>query len=174
MLLVLSIIAYAQEDVTRFLGIPVDGSKTAMIRKLEEKGFQYDPEADVLVGEFNGRDVDVHVVTNNNKVYRIVLFDAYPSDECNIKIRFNRLCGQFANNPKYISWQDFTIPEGENIAYEITVNKKRYDAVFYQKGNGMGYSKRPVWFMIADYSYGEYYIVMYYDNEYNHANGEDL
>ena len=33
--------------------------------------------------------------------------------------------------------------------------------------------KKPVWFRICE-SYGEYYITMYYDNEYNHANGEDL
>ena len=33
--------------------------------------------------------------------------------------------------------------------------------------------KKPVWFTICE-SYGEYYITMYYDNEYNHANGEDL
>ena len=32
---------------------------------------------------------------------------------------------------------------------------------------------KPVWFRICE-SYGEYYITMYYDNEYNHANGEDL
>ena len=34
-------------------------------------------------------------------------------------------------------------------------------------------SKKPVWFMISN-SGGEYYISMYYDNEYNKANGEDL
>lgn len=33
--------------------------------------------------------------------------------------------------------------------------------------------KKPVWFRICE-NYGEYYITMYYDNEYNHANGEDL
>jgi hypothetical protein len=33
--------------------------------------------------------------------------------------------------------------------------------------------KKSVWFRISEY-YGKYYIVMYYDNEYNHANGEDL
>lgn len=32
---------------------------------------------------------------------------------------------------------------------------------------------KPVWFRIIRH-YGEYYIAMYYDNEYNHANGEDL
>ena len=33
--------------------------------------------------------------------------------------------------------------------------------------------KKTVWFRICE-SYGEYYITMFYDNEYNHANGEDL
>lgn len=34
-------------------------------------------------------------------------------------------------------------------------------------------SKRSVWFMINE-NYGKYYISMYYDNEYNMGNGEDL
>lgn len=33
--------------------------------------------------------------------------------------------------------------------------------------------KKTVWFRICEH-YGEYYISMFYDNEYNHANGEDL
>ena len=35
------------------------------------------------------------------------------------------------------------------------------------------FSKRPVWFIISE-QYGKYYITMFYDNEYNRANGEDL
>lgn len=216
MLLMLSIFAYAQQDVTRFLGIPIDGSKTEMVRKLKEKGFRNDPSTDALVGEFNGTKVNVFVATNNNKVCRIMVADANHVDERAIQIRFNRLCEQFANNSKYVSLQDYTIPEDEDIAYEITVHKKRYEAVFYQQPAVTDtvaikekiqsiilskyteeqlanpteeiqseiiklsmeyvmeeYSKRPVWFMISDY-YGKYYITMFYDNEYNRANGEDL
>ena len=33
--------------------------------------------------------------------------------------------------------------------------------------------KKSVWFLISEQN-GKYYIVMYYDNEYNMANGEDL
>lgn len=33
--------------------------------------------------------------------------------------------------------------------------------------------KKPVWFRIIR-DLGSYRIIMYYDNEYNHANGEDL
>ena len=188
----------------------------ATAEELKEKGYRNDPTTDALVGEFNGAKVNVFVVTNNNKVCRIMVADANNVDERAIQIRFNRLCEQFANNPKYISLQDYTIPEDENISYEITVHKKRYEAVFYQQSAATdtiaikeklqsillskyteeqlenpteeiqseiiklsmeyvmeSYSKRPVWFMISDY-YGKYYITMFYDNEYNRANGEDL
>ena len=38
--LLLGTTAVAQEkDVTKFLGIPIDGSKSDMIQKLKEKGF---------------------------------------------------------------------------------------------------------------------------------------
>lgn len=216
MLLMLSIIAYAQQDVTQFLGIPIDGSKAQMVRKLKKKGYRNDLTTDALVGKFNGAEVGIFVVTNNNKVCRIMVADANNVDERAIQIRFNRLCEQFANNPKYISLQDYTIPEDEDISYEIAVHKKRYEAIFYQQAAAMdtvavreklqsillskyteeqlanpteeiqseiiklsmdyvieSYSKRPVWFIISDY-YGKYYITMFYDNEYNRANGEDL
>ncbi len=132
MLLVFSVAANVQNDVTRFLGIPVDGSKSEMIRKIKAKGYRsisYD--SDVLEGEFNGRDVHIHVATNNDKVYRVMVSDVNTVDERSIQIRFNRLCEQFANNSKYISLKEQTIPDNENISYEMTVKKKRYEAIFY-------------------------------------------
>ena len=55
MLLLLSISIYAQQNVTKFLGIPVDGSKADMIQKLKEKGFTYNTTTDRLEGVFNTR-----------------------------------------------------------------------------------------------------------------------
>lgn len=136
MLLISSLFVYAQQDVTKFLGIPVDGSKSEMIQKLKAKGYTSSPlDKDVLVGEFNGADVNIHVVTNNNKVYRIMICDVNNIDERAIQIRFNRLCEQFVNNSKYSSLplEEYMIPDDEDISYEITVHKKRYEAVFYQK-----------------------------------------
>lgn len=211
MLLISSIFVYAQQDVTKFLGIPVDGSKSEMIRKLKAKGYTSNPlDKDVLVGEFNGTDVNIHVVTNNNKVYRIMVCDVNNIDERAIQIRFNRLCEQFVNNSKYSSLplEEYMIPDDEDISYEITVHKKRYEAVFYQKTDEtfmakqieaafpqytkeqlanpseelrtemvnfvtQYISKKAVWFMINE-RLGKYCITMYYDNEYNNANGEDL
>ncbi len=212
---------YAQKEVTKFLGIPVDGTKANMIQQLKAKGYQYNSSSDILTGEFNGRDVHISVVTNNNKVYRIMVMDADGSNETDIRIRFNRLCQQFEDNEKYIaaSDMDYKISEDEDISYEMVAHNKRYEADFYQKvadltTDTLGIQeyatkfflskytteqlvdiseedktsaileatmrfvlermeKRSVWFMI-DEKYGKYYILLYYDNRYNQANGEDL
>ena len=64
----------------------------------------------------------------------------------------------------------------------MSVHNKRYQASFYQfdfKDLELDSTlidstlNRVVWFMI-DEQYGEYRILMYYDNKKNQANGEDL
>lgn len=130
---VFSVSVLAQNDVTKFLGIPVDGYKPEMIRKLKGKGFTEHPYmSDVLIGEFNGMPVEVKVVTNNNKVYRIFLRDRYSVSEMDIKIRFNTLCRQFEKNKNYVVSSDHSIPEDEDISFQMLVANKRYEAVFYQ------------------------------------------
>ena len=143
MLLISSIVIYAQEDVTKFLGIPVDGSKSEMIQKLKAKGYTSSQHnKDILVGEFNGTDVNIHIATNNNKVCRIMVCDANNIDERSIQIRFNKLCEQFKNNSKYLSLEENqTISEDEDISYEMTVHKKRYEAIFYQKTDTIAVAK---------------------------------
>lgn len=135
LLLFLSLFSFlttsAQRDVTKFLGIPVDGSKTDMIQKLKSKGFDYISKSDMLTGQFNDYNVEISIVTNNNRVSRIAVFDKYTVDEAAIKIRFNKLCKQFERNSKYVSFGEQTIPEDEDISYKMMVNNKRYEAVFY-------------------------------------------
>lgn len=219
--MIATITSFAQQkDVTSFLGIPVDGTVLSMKQKLVSKGFVPKKVGtnEFLEGEFNGTDVHVYIATNNNKVYRIMLCDANTQNETNIKIRFNKLVSQFVNNKRYISLDKYTLSDEEDISYEMTVNKKNYDAVFYQVPNKMEIDTlalqekvrnellskytveelikpseettkeiqntaikigmemmfmKPVWFRICE-SYGEYYITMFYDNEYNRSHGEDL
>lgn len=205
--------------VTTFLGIPVDGSKSEMIHKLEEKGYQYDEDLDVLTGEYNGEDVLIGIQTNNNRVWRLGIIDVARRSEGQIKIRYNKLCKQFSNNKRYTNTTDQTISESENISYEMTVHNKQYQALFFQDAlpeldsvglytelrkkytpeqldnpteeqeqeifdikmahindafqKISGFTNRSVWFTINE-KYGKYYIVMYYENGYNEANGEDL
>lgn len=212
--LLMAVAMFAQKDVTQFLGIPVDGSKQEMIQKLKTKGFQYNNVQDRLEGEFNGHDVYISVVTNNNKVWRIMVKDKFAQSEGSIKIRFNTLCRQFNNNKKYMpfSEKDYMLSDDEDISYEMSVHAKRYEASYVQlPTDTTGVSKflqekflstyteeqirsfseeeaykklrhlyltevvfkKFVWFMI-DKDINKYVIIMYYDNEYNHSNGEDL
>ncbi|MBR5638957.1 MAG: hypothetical protein IKW83_04250 [Muribaculaceae bacterium] len=135
-LLITSLFIFAQEDVTTFLGIPVDGTKSEMRQKLINKGFTptKTKEFDFLEGEFNGSKVHVYIGTNNNKVYRIMLADENTLDEANIRIRFNNLVNQFERNSRYSSpIENQRIPDNENISYEMNVHNKVYEAVFFQK-----------------------------------------
>lgn len=138
MLLVLSAALYAQKEVTKFLGIPVDGTKAAMIQKLKAKGFTTSPyDREVLVGTFNGERVNVRIGTNKGKVCRIMVCDANTMNETDIKIRYNTLCAQFKENKKYMSLGDFVLAEDEDIAYGMTIEHKRYQADFFQLPSGM-------------------------------------
>lgn len=212
-MLAYSLSTWAQKDVTRFLGIPVDGIKREMIEKLKAKGFEPHPtEKDCLIGEFNGENVMLFIQTQNNKVWRIAISDVNFRDAVNIKLRFNELCRQFLKNKKYLSLlseNELMIPDDEDIAYNMLVNKKRYEAAFLQlsqesiakidsimqtkyteiqKGYLTNEEKKEmqaivlqeiekensiVWFTINEI-YGEYSIIIYYENRRNQANGEDL
>lgn len=134
--LMLALSASAQKDVTKFLGIPVDGTKAQMIAKLKAKGFTPSTNPyfkDVLTGEFNGKDVNIHIVTNGDKVYRIMVIDKKNVSETDIKINFNNLCNQFENNKKYIALDNNKISEDEEIYYGMSLHNKRYEAAFIQK-----------------------------------------
>ena len=160
-----------------------------MKKKLIEKGFTYDAQSDFFEGEFNGHDVQLFIVTNNNKVYRIMLCDALGQDEANIKIRFNILVAQFEKSKKYLTLEEQAIPDEDDISYEMSVHNKIYEAIFYQKP--LDYKdvniytqkqaeeqakalepalKKAVWFRICE-NYGKYYIAMFYDNKYNGERG---
>ena len=166
-MLMLSIALHAQHNVTKFLGIPVDGTKTSMIKKLENKGFTYDVKNDVLSGEFNGDKVNIFIVTYKNKVWRIGVHNQYYWTKAQIKIKYNNLCQQFNNNAKYTSFKSNEIPKDEDISYQMSVNSKEYHATYYQLPKDEELTKRHVWFTIYE-NYSKYNICIFYDNEYNH------
>jgi hypothetical protein len=159
---------YAQEGVIKLLGIPVDGTKQEMIQKLKSKGFTYDQREDDFQGEFNGEEVLIQVQTQNNKVWRLFIMDTEFRSEEQIKIRFNKLVGQFENNSKYTPYKESqTIDENEDISYEISAHDKQYQAVFFSETGGK------VWFTIGTHAM-KYFIGMFYESPKNEADGSDL
>ena len=94
----ISVLLKAENYPTKFLGIPIDGTKQEMIKKLEEKGFVYDEETDWLTGEFNGKDVILKIRTNNRKVYYVAVIYKYFYTGEEVKKEYNILLKQFENN----------------------------------------------------------------------------
>lgn len=219
----------SEKTVVRFMGIPVDGTKSEMISKLKKKGFTYDYKNDVMYGEFNGSDVMLFFHLNKDKVWRIAVLDKnLTSGESTVIRRFNRLLEQFENNEKYTTLFETNeqIKADEDISYEMMVNNKRYEAYFHQKMDeekvlscweDTVYMRKwkedtfaeseldslrdisksedefieritntffithnfecilhnTVWFSIYE-SYGQYGILLFYENGYNESKGEDL
>lgn len=218
----ITINGFAQNDVTKFLGIPVDGTKAEMIQKLKSKGFKSSYyNKDILEGEFNGVDVNIHIITNKNKVWRIAVIDTYSLDWKNIIPRYNMLLTQFRDKPntytqlccsdeirvldgyseidytlfnsnlKQDNYTAFFTQESEDIVMtKITPNlllkytQEQIDnpdffvglSILGEKANYIIHTKKPVHFSIIedDYNHSQYRIFIFYDNEYNKANGEDL
>lgn len=134
--MVFAMATFAQKDVTKFLGIPVDGTVKEMKDKLKAKGFKEDNFGNGgLVGRFNGQDVNLFIGENNGKVFRITVSNSKTVNETDIKINYNNLCHQFHQNTKYVPLKeeaDDIIPDGEDISYELSVHNKRYSANFFQ------------------------------------------
>ena len=135
-ILVLALCSYtlaaqnSNEGTLKFLGIPIDGSKSQMIEQIKAKGFTFNSYRDCLQGQFNGKNVDVYVVDNHGVTYRV--FVAFPeTDEYEIRSEFNHLLSQFLRNDKYVPMRECeVIDQKEDISYEMTVNKKQYGASF--------------------------------------------
>lgn len=171
--------------ITTFLGIPIDGTKIEMKRKLVAKGFRYVKGEDFLRGEFNGTEVNLFVVTNKNKVWRIMVVNDEPiKDISQVKIKYNSLIKQFNNSEeKYYpvdDEKDYTIPENEDIWYKLNLDSGYYTVSYFQLTKIKSDSptedlfNRIVSVSLRGSDSIGYGIFIYYDNLYNQAHGEDL
>jgi hypothetical protein len=123
----------AKDNTIKFLGHPVDGSKTAMHAHLLKKGFKYDSDLDCYFGKFNGKYSKIMISTNHGKVDRVlVLFLTQTKND--IIYEYNGLIEQFDANEKYRSiYENKKIPLTEDIYKEITYNNKKYGASYYYR-----------------------------------------
>ena len=177
---ILSLVALVSCDNTiRFLDIPIDGSRNMMIKKLEEKGFIYDYENNLMEGTFNGEPSNISISTSNGRVNKIrVCSKAYDATE--IKAAYNKLLKQFKSNPKYIALENYNlIPIGiVNMYFNLKPEKHR--TVFYRRKEFKhSYNINPdraegvVWFQIIEVN-EDFFIQINYENLKKHTINSDL
>ncbi len=134
-MLVLTMSANAQTHVTKFMGIPVDGTKENMIIKLKGKGFTQPFPVELpymLEGEFNGLKVEVFLIDNKGKMWRVVVLNKCTGENI-ARDTYNRLLTQFKNHKNYTQIDEADIiPETDNLITELYKNHKKYRSAFYQ------------------------------------------
>ncbi len=127
-LLLSSIIIYAQRKVIEYMGIPIDGTKSEMIRKLQAKGGEYISAFDWVEMKNGNRTSYITINTYNDKVWRLVItpFGWPTSDEAKVKAHYNDLCNMCEGPLYYPIREVLPISDEENIAYEMKVHNKKY------------------------------------------------
>ena len=122
----------SDEAVFKFLGIPIDGTKEAMISALEENHFNQYYSGDYLTGIFNGENVRLYIGTNHGIVDMITVEYPRYSDDNDTRVKYNTLLSRFNRNSKYISINPrIAIPIEEKIYFKLNKNSKYYDAVYF-------------------------------------------
>lgn len=173
--------SFAQsKQVTKFLNIPVDGTVAAMKSKLKAKGFQ-EVGDNTFKGSFDNEDAQLYLAENKGVVYGILVNFMY-TNETFVKIHYNSLIQKFYGNKKYFHFGDDmppTIQNKEILFYELTRGDKDYGKIFYQLSDNDNENE---WEKLQNrvvginllYANGYYSLAIFYSNEYNKSNNDDL
>ena len=132
-----SSVCFAQRDVIKFLGIPVDGSKEEMISAIKALNrFRYfrAEGQDSFIGQFNGVESFIVISDNNGLVDRVFVWEADPRTQKETIRAYNTLIDQFSKNDKYVDLlqcSKMKIQPGENIRRVMRVEGLEYEARFF-------------------------------------------
>lgn len=199
LLMFLTLSLKAQDNVMKFMGIPIDGSKSEMIDKLQRKGFAPEqvevdlenaqnevvrlggeiPEGKVrerdgnyfMHGYFDGKSCKLIIVSYNNIVYQIMVAFESSYKELDAKVQFNTYVDQLGKKYTNPTKYDFSIDLDSDLSMPFENNIHAFFTAVYDEFD------KPHGMVSMEMShprYKEYYILLRYYNIDNWPNGEDL
>ncbi len=157
----------AQQNVTTFMGIPVEGEEKAMRSKLQAKGFS-ESDKDILKGEVEGKQCFLLIKTNKDSVSQLIVVEEDTISNVKAAVdKFNALIETYRNDEKrYAEYEyNYPIPDRDEETNKSHINDGYYYAEFFQACEPQNYSRR-ISLRLSD-EYGGYRIVTTYDNVYN-------
>ncbi len=195
LLMLMTLSMSAQNDnVIKFMGIPIDGSKSEMISKLEEKGFvtvegirrieDAEKELERLGGEitggkmrendkeyfmngyFDGKQCTLVIIAYKSKVYKMVVaFEDSYTNKIHAFTSFNYYAEKLQN--KYYDENNFYKPLDYSDELKLDAD---YFNMFFDREKMGGVTLH----ITYPKSNMEYHIILDYLNANNMPNGEDL
>ena len=166
MMTMLALTTQAQQSITEFMGIPVDGSKTSLIKKLKNKGVVN------MQCIMDNIDYNIKIYDHKGKVYRISLIEKKGTDDpCVAVKKYNDLVTRYKNDTRdYTEYEsNDLIREANSQRYKRFISEGFYYAEFFQVCVPQLYSRR-VSIKISDED-GDYRLVNSYYNIYNMPEG---
>ena len=187
LLMLLTLSLSAQDNVMKFMGIPLDGPKSAFIAGLEEKGFvptnnqreldrlgDYRDNEDFysMQGYFDGNKCNLFIFPYKSNVFKVkVHFDSgiIPYRENEAKQIFNHYVEQL--NKKYESkFDNDSFYLRKDISEPIEAHYYAYYIVKDDSNKEIG----TITLEMTHPAAKEFHIVFYYCNTNNMPNGDDL
>ncbi len=167
MLLALSV--QAKKDVTTFMGVSVDGSRSKVITALKAAGCS-SSDAQTLQCDFCGQKMTVEVRSSRKGVYQVVLTEKTGTENVDSAIvRYNSLIDWFRSNGEYTEYESnpYIYKTGNQNTIARYIHEKWYYAEFFQKPKGGEevYDK-PVSFYLTD-DEGNYRLIVLFENRNN-------
>lgn len=159
--LLVSVTAAAQ-DVTTFMGIPIDGTVESVKSKLKAKGFK-DIGDNALKGRFFGSEAWVAVFGEKGLANAVFLVIYCSDDEDYAKLSYNMIFDGLKDCGRYVYLKGEKIGKNVNLLRELLeADDNSLSSYFLQNGN----EDSPV-VVSVEYKKGEYEIHMIYYNEKN-------
>lgn len=170
--LMLTLTLSAQDNITTFMGIPVDGTREVMTAKLLKNGV-VKKDNNLIVKDIEGGTYFIQLKTHKGKVYRVSMVETKGTDDVNRIIgRFDSLVEEYRENTALYCEFEYNHPViADSIdTKEQYIKQGCFFAEFFQKADPQLYSKR-IGIQITD-RYGDYRIERLYDNVYNMPEGK--
>lgn len=166
-ILLLSLTAAAQGNITTFMGIPVDGTKDAMTQQLLKNGVKHKGN-DLVASNIEGKTYLIRLETHKGKVYRVSMVETKGTEDVNrILARYEALIEEYRENTSMYCEYEYNPPVNYKHAndFEKYIHDGCYYAEFFQAADPQLYSRRMA-FRITD-EFGDYRIEWLYDNIFN-------
>lgn len=170
--LVLSLTLSAQNNVTVFMGVPVDGTEASMIAHLMKNGATRKGE-NIVLNKIDGNPYIIRLKTNKGRLWRVSMIDSKGTKDVNrILSIYEAMIDAYRENTNQYCEYEYNKPvnPADSLNWENYIHQGAYYAEFFQIADPQLYSRR-VAFRITD-EFGDYRIEHMYDNIYNMPEGE--
>ena len=164
----LSFSAYADNEVTSFMDIPVEGNKQTLTESIVSKGFNL-TKGKHIYGWYNSERVLVKILEGEKGVFAVEVIEIKGTKDVITAVdKYNSMVSWFKNLENYTEYEANTAIIVNNVeTIRKFIEKEWFVAEFFQKTkNGVEKYNKPVRLYLTEIN-DNYHLVIRFINTYN-------